>query len=78
MQTENYWRQFECTGKIEDYLSYKAYHQSGCCSEDSFYHENDSRRTNGSAGCKSDYRERPEYAGNHRGYGDDLKTITLG
>lgn len=23
MQTQNYWKRFECTGKIEDYLNYK-------------------------------------------------------
>lgn len=43
MQTQNYWQQFESTGRIEDYLSYRASYsrQSGT----------------GSAGCKSDYRE---------------------
>ena len=25
MQTLNYWKQFEHTGKVEDYLSYKSY-----------------------------------------------------
>ncbi len=40
MQTLNYWKQFEETGKIEDYLSYKA------C---------DSQRLLTDAGCKSDY-----------------------
>lgn len=23
METSSYWKQFECTGKIQDYLSYK-------------------------------------------------------
>ena len=40
MQTLNYWKQFESTGKIEDYLSYKA---------------SDSQRPRTVAGCKSDY-----------------------
>ena len=45
MQTLNYWKQFENTGKIEDYLTYIA---------------NDSQRSEGAfqtAGCKSDYRD---------------------
>lgn len=42
MQTLNYWKQFENTGKIEDYLSYKT---------------NDSQRSIEVAGCKSDYEE---------------------
>ena len=45
MQTLNYWKQFENTGKIEDYLTYIA---------------NDSQRSEVSsqtAGCKSDYRD---------------------
>ncbi|MCM1112496.1 MAG: hypothetical protein NC399_04515 [Muribaculum sp.] len=42
METSNYWKQFESTGKIEDYLSYRA---------------NDSQQSGeGLAGCKSDYR----------------------
>ncbi len=40
MQTSNYWKQFESTGKIEDYLTYRA---------------NDSQRPETVAGCKSDY-----------------------
>lgn len=45
MQTLNYWKQFESTGKIEDYLTYKG---------------NDSQRSETdvqTAGCKSDYRD---------------------
>lgn len=42
MQTWSYWKQFENTGKIEDYLSYR---------------ECDSRRLAGNAGCQSDYQE---------------------
>ncbi|MBP3204247.1 MAG: hypothetical protein IJ147_06885 [Lachnospiraceae bacterium] len=67
MQTEQYWRQFETSGKIEDYLSYR-----------SLYQENDSRRIQGIAGCESDYRERAEHAGDHRRDGDDFKTVTHG
>ena len=40
MQTQNYWKQFEETGRIEDYLLYKA---------------DDSQRSLRIAGCKSDY-----------------------
>ncbi len=42
MQTLNYWKQFESTGKIEDYLSYKV---------------NASQRSLEVAGCKSDYED---------------------
>ncbi|MCM1569386.1 MAG: hypothetical protein NC081_08065 [Roseburia sp.] len=30
MQTLNYWKQFEHTGKIQDYLSYKSCAQDAC------------------------------------------------
>lgn len=71
MQMGNDWKRFECSGKIEDYLSYKGL-------ERSMYETADSRRSIGVAGCKSDYRERSGNAGNHRSDGDDLKTITHG
>ncbi|MBR1852377.1 MAG: hypothetical protein IJ794_04245 [Lachnospiraceae bacterium] len=67
MKMENYWQQFELSGKIDDYLSYR-----------SMYNETNSRLLQGNAGCKSDYRERLENAGNHRRDGDDLKTVTHG
>lgn len=40
MQTLNYWKQFETTGKIEDYLTYKT---------------KDSQGPREVTGCKSDY-----------------------
>lgn len=64
MQTWNYWKQFENTGKIEDYLSYKAY---------------DSQRPEGElkvAGCKSDYEG--NYAGVYSGNGNDFETVSHG
>jgi hypothetical protein len=65
MQTLNYWKQFESTGKIQDYLSYKAY---------------DSRQPEETvAGCKSDYcRQVESYAGIHTGDGDDFKAVSRG
>ncbi|MBR1700764.1 MAG: hypothetical protein IJ716_02290 [Lachnospiraceae bacterium] len=71
MRMENYWKQFENSGKIEDYLSYKSMDRD----RDK---EKNSRRSGGDAGCKSDYRERSGYAGNHRSDGNDFKTITHG
>ncbi len=59
MQTLNYWKQFEHTGKIEDYLTYKA---------------SDSQRSEGyyrTAGCKSDYRDSSESAADREGAKDD-------
>lgn len=64
MQTMNYWKQFESTGKIEDYLSYKT---------------NDSQRSvtdKGNAGCKSDYEG--YYAGIHTGDRNDFETVPHG
>ncbi len=79
MQTLNYWKQFENTGKIEDYLSYKA---------------SDSQRPgDGVAGCKSDYQGKFQgtngnthgregmdggYAGIHTGDRDDFKAVSHG
>lgn len=63
MQMSNYWKEFENTGKIEDYLSYKA-----CAS----------RRSEGVAGCKSDYRERETDAGIYKCDGNDLETVSHG
>lgn len=64
MQTLNYWKQFESTGKIEDYLSYKA---------------SDSQRSttdSGITGCKSDYEG--YYAGVHTGDRNDFETVSHG
>lgn len=44
MHTWNYWKEFESTGRIEDYLSYKA----------SYSQRPDEEEV---AGCKSDYQE---------------------
>lgn len=44
MHTWNYWKEFESTGKIEDYLSYKASYSQRPEEEEV-------------AGCKSDYQE---------------------
>lgn len=63
MQTWNYWKQFECTGKIEDYLSYKVM---------------DSQRSEEIAGCKSDYRGMESNAGDTTGHGNDFETISHG
>ncbi len=75
MQTLNYWKQFENTGKIEDYLSYKANYSQ--------------RPDSVVAGCKSDYqgtfRNCPEgegmdegYAGVHTSDRNDFKTVSHG
>lgn len=75
MQTLNYWKQFENTGKIEDYLSYKA--------------DDSQRSENVVAGCKSDYqggmwdsagREGMDgsYAGIYTSDRDDFKTVSHG
>ncbi len=64
MQTLNYWKQFESTGKIEDYLSYKA---------------SDSQRPateSGVAGCKSDYEG--SYAGIYSGNGNHFEAVSHG
>lgn len=75
MQTWNYWEQFENTGRIEDYLSYKA---------------NISQLSDLTAGCKSDYRETSadrydrleepgkEYAGINTGDGNCFETVPDG
>lgn len=59
MQTLNYWKQFENTGKIEDYLTYIA---------------NDSQRSekrSQAAGCKSDYRDSSRAGTDREGAGKD-------
>lgn len=59
MQTLNYWKQFEHTGKIEDYLTYKA---------------SDSQRpetTLQTAGCKSDCRGAFENGTDREGAGEN-------
>lgn len=71
MQMENYWKLFENSGKIEDYLCYKGLDRDK-------YNKTDSRQSEGIAGCESDYRERSGYAGNRRSDGDDFKTVTYG
>jgi hypothetical protein len=65
MQTLNYWKQFENTGKIEDYLSYKA---------------SDSQQSGERiAGCRSDYcRQVGSYAGIHTGDGNDFEAVSHG
>lgn len=75
MQTLNYWKQFENTGKIEDYLSYKV--------------DDSQRSENMVAGCKSDYQAGvrdsakgegmdSSYAGIHTSDRDDFKAVSHG
>lgn len=59
MQTLNYWKQFENTGKIEDYLTYKANYSQR--SETDFQ----------AAGCRSDYRDSFGIDTDREGAGDD-------
>lgn len=65
MQTWNYWKQFENTGKVEDYLFYKA---------------NSSQLSERMAGCKSAYGEKTgnDNAGINTGSGDCTETVTCG
>ncbi len=75
MQTLNYWKQFENTGRIEDYLSYKA--------------DDSQRAGDAAAGCKSDYQESfrnfpagegmdAGYAGIHTSDRNDFKAVSRG
>ena len=63
MGTKSTWKQFETTGKVEDYLNYKS---------------TVSQRPEAVAGCKSDYRGRETYAGIYQRDGNDPKAVSHG
>lgn len=71
MQTLNYWKQFESTGKIEDYLSYKSGYNAACGSATGKGEALGQRNENsGQQGAKP-------YAGVYMGNGNDIKADSL-
>jgi len=67
MQTLNYWKQFENTGKIEDYLSYKNSYNAVCGSATGEGAGAEGRNENlGQQGARP-------YAGVRMGNGNDIE-----